>query len=73
MIYKLLTLPFLIISNLIGFVFGSLKLLATFVIGIVMFVFDHITGIIFGALVGLLLGREHVGVRLFTHKRRRHA
>jgi len=70
MISKLLALPFWIISSIVGLIFGTFRLIVAFVFGIVMFVFNHITGTVFGALVGLLLGREHVGVRLFTHKRK---
>jgi hypothetical protein len=69
MLLKLLTLPVFLISQIFSLVFGSLKLVVSFLFGVVTFVFNHLTGTVFGALVGLLLGRQHVGVRLFTHRR----
>jgi membrane associated rhomboid family serine protease len=69
MLLKLLTLPLFLVSQIFSLVFGSIKLVVSLVFGIVAFVFNHLTGTVFGALVGLLLGRQHVGVKLFTHHR----
>lgn len=73
MLVKLIMLPFWIISRLSGLLFGSVKLFLVFFTGITMLVFNHLIGTVFGALVGLLLGKEHVGIKLFPHRRRRHA
>ena len=67
MLLKLLSLPFYIISQIFSLVFGSIKILLFFIFGLFGFVFNHLTGTIFGALAGLLLGRQHVGVKVFTH------
>lgn len=69
MLLKLLTIPLFLISQIFSLVFGSLKLVVSLIFGIIAFVFNHITGTVFGAFVGLLLGRQHVGVKLFTHHR----
>jgi hypothetical protein len=69
MLLKLLTLPLFLISQIFSLIFGSLKLVVSLILGIVGFAFNHLTGTFFGALVGLLLGRQHVGVKLFTHHR----
>jgi hypothetical protein len=73
MLFKIITLPFWIISRLGGLLFGSVKLLLTFLAGIIKLVFNHLIGTIFGAIVGLLLGKEHVSIKLFPHRRRKHA
>ncbi len=69
MICRLLTLPFWLLSRLTSLVVGILKLALSLVMGILAFVLNHLIGTVIGALAGLLLGRRHVGVKIFTHKK----
>jgi hypothetical protein len=73
MLGKILSLPVWLISRVLCSVSGILKLIIMLIFGVIGFVFNHITGTIFGALAGLLFGRKHVGLRFFTHHRKSHA
>jgi hypothetical protein len=53
-------------------VFGIFKLIFLLGAGTVKFLFSHVLGTIFGALIGLLLGRKHIGVKIFSHKKHVH-
>jgi hypothetical protein len=73
MIGKILKLPFWIIARILCTVIGMFKFLLMILLRVTGFAFNHVSGTIFGALAGLLFGRNHVGVRLFTHHKKRHA
>jgi len=69
MIGKIITLPFWIVSKIAGILFGSVKLVLTLVFSVFGFFLSHIFGAIIGATAGFLLGRKHVGVKVFNHKK----
>ncbi len=72
MIGKILSLPFWIISKIVGMLWGSIKLGITLVFGVVRFFSSHLFGAIIGAITGFLLGRKHIGVKIFNHHKRHH-
>lgn len=69
MIGRIICLPFWIISKIAGIIFGSVKLIATIVFGLLRFLGSHLFGAAFGAVIGFLMGRKHVGVKIFNHKK----
>lgn len=70
MICKLLSIPVRAVSTIIGFVIGIFKVIISLGFGTFRLIFNRLFGTIFGALIGLLMGRKHIGVKLFTGKKR---
>lgn len=70
MICRILSLPFWIISRFIAASAGALKMVFSLVFSLIAFLVNHLIGTVYGALAGLLLGRRHVGVKVFTHRRK---
>jgi membrane associated rhomboid family serine protease len=73
MIFKILKLPVWVICRALGSVVTLIRLILSFVFGILRFISSHLTGTVFGALVGLLLGRRHIGVKVFNHRHKKFA
>ena len=72
MIGKIISLPFWAISRVLGLFTGILKLLFSSVFSLLRFIFNHLIGTILGAVIGFVLGRKHIGVKIFTHKKKHH-
>lgn len=72
MIGKILFLPFWIISKIVCMLWGSIKLVITLFFGVFRFFFSHLFGATVGAITGFLLGRKHIGVKIFSHHKKRH-
>ncbi|MDG5815528.1 hypothetical protein QA601_10585 [Chitinispirillales bacterium ANBcel5] len=70
MICKILSLPFWLLSKVLGTFSSVLKLILSLLGKIVAFAFNRGTGTVFGALIGLILGRKHVGIKLFNRKKK---
>ncbi|MFP4014358.1 MAG: hypothetical protein ACLFVQ_09760 [Chitinispirillaceae bacterium] len=70
MICRILSLPFWIISRFAAASAGALKMVLSLTVSVIAFIINHLIGTVYGALAGLLLGRRHVGVKIFTHKRK---
>ncbi|MFP4165408.1 MAG: hypothetical protein ACLFQB_15805 [Chitinispirillaceae bacterium] len=70
MICRILSFPFWLLSRFIAASAGAVKMVFSLLISTFVFLLNHLIGTVFGALIGLLLGRRHVGVKLFTHKRK---
>ncbi|MBD3242356.1 MAG: hypothetical protein GF331_17330 [Chitinivibrionales bacterium] len=73
MIVKVLLLPFMLVKNLLGFVFRILGLGLGAILGVIRFVFSHTLGAVIGATIGFLLGRKHVGVTFGRRRSRKPA
>jgi hypothetical protein len=71
MVAAIVKLPFSFARLGLGIIFSVLSAGIRIVLGVVRFLFSHTFGLVFGALAGLVLGKRHVGIRLFTRKRRR--
>ncbi|KMQ51077.1 hypothetical protein CHISP_2000 [Chitinispirillum alkaliphilum] len=71
MICKIIKLPFWLVSRVLALAAGVVKILLSTVAGLVGFLFNHVTGTIFGALIGLLLGRKHVGPKFGSAKKKK--
>ncbi len=71
MIGKVILLPFWIVKNTLSLVFGIAKLVVGTITGAAGFLFRHVLGTVFGALVGLLLGSKHIGIRIFPGKKKK--
>jgi hypothetical protein len=71
MIGKIIALPFVIIKNAFGALFWLLRSLFGVIFAVLKFLFGHILGTVFGAIIGFLLGRKHIGVKLFTGKKKK--
>ena len=70
MICKIITFPFWVISRILGSFVGVLKLAVSLVGAVIVFLFNHVLGTVFGALIGLILGRKHIGIKLFSGKKK---
>lgn len=71
MIGKILFLPFWIVSRIAGLLWGSIKLILTLIFGVLRFTSSHLFGAIIGAITGFLLGRKHIGVKIFNNHKKR--
>lgn len=71
MLKKLLLFPFWLVGKGLGSVIGVVRLFLGLIGGIVRFVFSHLIGTMVGAVIGLFLGRRHVGVKLFPGSRKK--
>ncbi|MBD3314582.1 MAG: hypothetical protein GF344_02235 [Chitinivibrionales bacterium] len=71
MIGKVLLLPFALVKGVVELGFGIVAFLGRGIGGILKFVFNHVFGTVLGATVGFLLGRRHVGIKLFPGHRGR--
>jgi hypothetical protein len=71
MIGNIIKLPFWIVGKVLGAASGIIKLSVGIVFGVLKFALNHILGTVFGALAGLFLGRNHVGVKLFNHNKKK--
>ncbi|NLL15321.1 MAG: hypothetical protein GX267_18130 [Fibrobacter sp.] len=67
MIGKILFLPFWIISKIVCMLWGSIKLVIALFFGVFRLFFSHLFGAIIGAITGFLLGRKHIGIKIFNH------
>ncbi len=72
MIGKILFLPFWIISRIAGMLWGSIKLIMALFFGVLRIISSHLFGAIIGAITGFLLGRKHIGVKIFNHHKKHH-
>lgn len=70
MICKLLSLPVKLVSAFISLITGIFKILFSLGYGTFRLIFNHMLGTVFGALIGLVLGHKHIGIKLFSHKKR---
>ncbi len=68
MIGKIIFLPFWIISRVVGMLWGTIKLVITLFFGVFRFLSSHL----FGAIIGFLLGRKHIGIKIFNHHKKYH-
>jgi len=68
---KIIALPFVIVKNTVGLIFWIIRSLLGILFALVRFLLSHVFGTIFGALTGLLLGQKHVGVKIFTGKKKK--
>ncbi len=71
MVGKIIRFPFWVICRIAGLISLVLKLIFGLLSGVFRFLFNHIIGTLLGATVGFVLGRKHVGVKLFTHKKKK--
>ena len=71
MIGKLVRFPFWLVAKVLGTALGLVKLVVLAFVGAVRFLFSHVLGSVIGATIGLLLGKRHVGVKLFSGKRKK--
>ncbi len=69
MLIKIITLPFLLVKRILGFVFGIIRLFISTIFGVIRFIISRIFGTAFGALIGFVLGSNHVGVKFWKKKR----
>jgi len=69
MLLKIISLPFKILFGILGNAAHGLTFILSSVFKLLEFVLSRVFGTVFGALAGLLLGKKHVQVKLFTHKR----
>ncbi|MFP4417230.1 MAG: hypothetical protein ACOC4C_00305 [Fibrobacterota bacterium] len=69
MIGKIITLPFSILKLALTLVFRLVSTVLSLVFGTIGFVLSRVFGTVFGAVVGLLLGKKHVGIKLFRGKK----
>lgn len=72
MIGKIIFLPFWIISRIAGMLWGMIKLVITLFFGVFRILSSHLFGAIIGAITGFLLGRKHIGVKIFNHHKKHH-
>jgi len=72
MIGKIIFLPIWIISKIVCMLWGSIKLVITLFFGVFRFFSSHLFGAIVGAITGFLLGRKHIGIKIFSHHKKRH-
>lgn len=70
MLRKTLLLPFWALSNVLKIIVTLIKLIFTIGFGTIRFIASHLFGTVFGALIGFFLGKKHVGVKVFTRKKR---
>lgn len=70
MLRKTLQLPFWALSNVLKIIVTLIKLIFTIGFGTVRFISSHIFGTAFGALIGFFLGKKHLGIKVFTRKKR---
>jgi hypothetical protein len=70
MIGTIVKLPFTLLKLVLGTVFKSLHLVMRTGLGTARFVSSRVFGSAFGALAGLMLGNKHVGVKVFTHRKK---
>ena len=68
MIGKIISLPFKILAGIVGLFTGILKVGSSIFFGTLRFLLNHVVGTFLGATIGFLLGRKHVGVKLFKRK-----
>lgn len=71
MIGKIVRLPFWLVGKLLGTALGLVKLIVLAAVGAVRFLFSHVLGSVIGATIGLLLGKRHVGVKLFSGRKKK--
>lgn len=71
MVGKVLLLPFALVKGIVGLVAGVLGFVVRGVAGTLKFVLNHVVGTLFGAVIGFLLGRKHVGIKLFPKRRKK--
>ena len=71
MIGKIVALPFVILKNAVGLIFWIIRAIFGVIFGAVKFIFGHVFGTVFGALAGLLLGQKHIGIKIFTGKKKK--
>lgn len=71
MIGKVILLPFWIVKKTLSLVFGVAKLVVGTITGAVGFVFRHVLGTVFGALIGLFFGSKHIGLRIFPKRKKK--
>ena len=70
MIGKIILFPFWLIKTILGSGIGIIRFALGFLFGIFRFIFGHLLGSIFGFVVGLLLGKKHLGIKIFTGKKK---
>lgn len=70
MILKMITFPFWLLSTVIKFVFRLLTAVFSMGFGTVRLVINRLFSTVFGALIGFFLGKRHIGIKLFTGKKR---
>jgi hypothetical protein len=71
MILRILKLPVWVVCRVLGSVATLIRLILSFVFGILRFLSNHVSGTVIGAFIGLLLGRKHVGVKFFNHRHKK--
>jgi hypothetical protein len=72
MIGRIITLPFWVISKVFGVVTGTLKLILSILSGMFKIFLIHLFGAAIGAIIGFFLGKKHIGVKLWNHKKKHH-
>jgi hypothetical protein len=73
MIGKILAAPFSIVKSLICLVFKFAALGVAMIFGVIRIIFNHSVGAVLGAAIGLLFGKKHVGLKLFSGKKKKKA
>jgi membrane protein YqaA with SNARE-associated domain len=71
MIGKVVLLPVVLVKGVVGLAVGILGFVMSGLMGVVRFVLNHVLGTLFGAIVGFMLGRKHVGIKLFPDHRKK--
>jgi hypothetical protein len=72
MIGKIITLPFWIISKIVRMAMGTLKIMFSMLSGFLKLFLIHLFGAVIGAIIGFFLGKKHIGVKLWKHKKKHH-
>jgi hypothetical protein len=70
MLFKILSLPFLLVSGLIKLLARLIGLVLSLGTGTVRLVANRLFGVIFGALIGFFLGKGHIGIKLFRKRKK---
>ncbi|MBN1758504.1 MAG: hypothetical protein JW863_09315 [Chitinispirillaceae bacterium] len=69
MIGKIVSLPFRLVSGILGLVFSLVKMVFSLGFGTFRLVINRVFGTLFGALIGFFLGKKHIRIKLFSKKK----
>lgn len=72
MLGKIIAMPFKVVASIIGLALKIAGILISGILGLLGFVLSRVFGTAFGAVTGLLLGKKHLRLKLFSgHKKPR--
>lgn len=66
---KIIMLPLWLIQKGFGLIFGIIRLIFALIFGVIRFAFSRTLGAIIGGIIGFFMGRNHVGIKLWKHKK----